>query len=725
MLRFIRDRYVWYAAILIAIVAIFTYIVEPNLFGAEFEASAWHPISVAIRNFICLAIVAFSSWRLGYKGGFVTCLAIVLISLPHIVTEAMTGEYSLTLVVEYMMFVPTGVATAWLFGTLKKTKTKLKDSEVRYRRLFETAQDAILILNGDTGQIIDANPFIKDLLGLSIEELIGKNLWEIGEFKDILASKISYQELHESGYKRWNNLPFVAKDGRIVSIEVIANAYEVDHTRVIQCNIRDMTAANLATEALQQSEACLLATLDSTNDGILAVDDNGKVVNSNRRFAEMWHIPSDMIEQHDDDVLLAFVLDQLVEPGIFLTRVKQLYSVDQKDFDTLRFKDGRIFERYSRPLVLNKASSGRVWSFRDVTESTKAEETIKLQAELLDKELDSVYLTDFEGNLIYVNKAAWVMHGYTREELLNMNLKNLDDTESAKLIAPRLKEIFEKGEVTFEVNHFHKNGSLIPLEIHASKIEVSGKQVILSVAHDITGRRKVQQQLMAQDRLASIGQLVSGVAHELNNPLTSVIGFSELLLQRELPDDVKADLKIVNDEAKRTSLIVKNLLTFARQQPQDKRVIDINEPIKSVLQVRRHEQSANNIKVNIHLAPDLPQIMGNGSQLQQVFFNIVTNAEQAMLEAHKMGTLTITTEQVGSFVRASFTDDGPGITKENTARLFSPFFTTKGVGKGTGLGLSISHGIIAEHGGRIWAESEPGKGTTFIIELPVWNGAIS
>ena len=239
---------------------------------------------------------------------------------------------------------------------------------------------------------------------------------------------------------------------------------------------------------------------------------------------------------------------------------------------------------------------------------------------------------------------------------------------------------------------------------------------------DITERKNMQAQLMVQDRLASIGQLVSGVAHELNNPLTGVIGFSELLLKRELPDDIKKDLKIINDEAQRTARIVKNLLTFARKQPQGKQPMDINESIQTVLELRAHEQKVSNIKVNTRLAPDLPQIMGNSSQLQQVFFNIVINAEFFMSEAHERGTMTITTERIGDSVRASLADDGPGISKESMSRLFSPFFTTKEVGQGTGLGLSICHGIITEHGGRIYAESELGKGATFIIELPIRQG---
>ena len=231
--------------------------------------------------------------------------------------------------------------------------------------------------------------------------------------------------------------------------------------------------------------------------------------------------------------------------------------------------------------------------------------------------------------------------------------------------------------------------------------------------------------MMAQDRLASIGQLVAGVAHEINNPLTGVIGFSELLLQRNLPGDIKDDLKIINDEAKRTALIVKNLLTFSRKQPEGKTQVSINEQIRRVLDLRQHEQSVNNIQVAVHFASDLPPIMGNGSQLQQVFFNIVTNAEQAMLGARNRGKLTITTERVGDVVRVSLADDGPGISPENMRRLFTPFFTTKEVGKGTGLGLSICHGIITEHNGKIHAESEQGRGATFTIYLPIEERATS
>ena len=232
-------------------------------------------------------------------------------------------------------------------------------------------------------------------------------------------------------------------------------------------------------------------------------------------------------------------------------------------------------------------------------------------------------------------------------------------------------------------------------------------------------KRQVEEQLLVSDRLASIGELASGIAHELNNPLTSVIGFSQLLLGRELPDDIREDIKVIYSEARRAAEVMKNLLIFARKHTSVKQLVNINSVIEKVLTVRAYEQRVENIQVITRLAPDLPVTMADYFQLQQVFLNIVINAEHFMLEAHQRGTLTITTQRVGNTIKASFADNGPGIGKEDLGHLFDPFFTTKEVGKGTGLGLSICHGIITEHSGRIYAESESGKGATFVVELPI------
>ena len=226
---------------------------------------------------------------------------------------------------------------------------------------------------------------------------------------------------------------------------------------------------------------------------------------------------------------------------------------------------------------------------------------------------------------------------------------------------------------------------------------------------------------MLTDRLASIGELASGIAHELNNPLTSVIGFSQLLLEEDIPQNIKDDLGTIYNEAQRASAIVKNLLTFARKHAPMRQISQINNILEDVLKLRAYEHKVSNIEVEKRLIPDLPEIMIDYFQLQQVFLNIIVNAESAMLEAKGRGKLVITTGQYNNTVKITIADNGPGIARENLRRVFDPFFTTKEVGKGTGLGLSICHGIISEHGGKIYAESVVNEGATFVVELPV-NG---
>jgi signal transduction histidine kinase len=250
------------------------------------------------------------------------------------------------------------------------------------------------------------------------------------------------------------------------------------------------------------------------------------------------------------------------------------------------------------------------------------------------------------------------------------------------------------------------------------KGEVTGSVVVV---RDVTQQRRMEEQLILTDRLASIGELSSGIAHELNNPLTSVIGFSQLLMQGDVPDNIKEDLGIIYSEAQRAAVIVKNLLTFARKHAPVTQLSQVNIVIEDVLRLRAYEQKVNNVEIEKHLAANLPEIMMDPFQIQQVFLNIIVNAEFAMLEAHQKGKLVITTARADGVIRITFTDDGPGITEANQKRIFNPFFTTKEVGKGTGLGLSICHGIITEHGGKIYVRSTLGQGTTFTVELPL-NG---
>jgi len=356
--------------------------------------------------------------------------------------------------------------------------------------------------------------------------------------------------------------------------------------------------------------------------------------------------------------------------------------------------------------------------------------------DLLDSSTVGMFILDSNFKVIWMNRSLERYFGLRREEAIGKNKR--------QLIHERIKDIFEEPEdfaqkvlATYENNtyiesfewHVLSDGEREERWLeHWSRPIQSGLYVGGRIEHytDITNRkqaeereRQMQEELNLSSRLATIGELASGIAHEINNPLTAIVGFSQMLMGRGMPDSVKEELGIINDNAQRVAKIVRNLLTFARQHKPGEEYVDINSLISGVLELRAYEMKVRNIKVTTRLTPDLPCTMADGGQLQQVLLNIILNAEQAMVKAHNKGKLLIKTERINNSIRISFTDDGPGIASEHMDKLFDPFFTTKSMGEGTGLGLSISYGIIKEHNGKVNVKSKLGKGATFIVKLPI------
>lgn len=241
----------------------------------------------------------------------------------------------------------------------------------------------------------------------------------------------------------------------------------------------------------------------------------------------------------------------------------------------------------------------------------------------------------------------------------------------------------------------------------------------LVALRDETADRLLHERLLQSEKMASVGQLVSGVAHELNNPLTGVMGFAQLLLARDLDDTVRTQVQTIYGEAERAAKVVQNLLSFARRRKPAKEMADINALVQRVLELRSYDFVIRNISLDLTLDSRMPRVWADPDQIQQVLFNVTKNAEQAMVEAHNGGRLTVITQATPTGVRVSIADDGPGMPPEIQRRIFDPFFTTKEAGEGTGLGLTICYSIIEEHGGRIWTENRPAGGSVFYIDLPL------
>lgn len=244
-------------------------------------------------------------------------------------------------------------------------------------------------------------------------------------------------------------------------------------------------------------------------------------------------------------------------------------------------------------------------------------------------------------------------------------------------------------------------------------------EVALNNARLYDDLRLMQEQLVQTEKLSALGQLVSGVAHELNNPLATIIGTAELFDEQSLPDPVVGMVRRIQREGARASRIVRNLLTFSRHHVPEKGWHDLGAIVADIQEIRYYDCKVRNIKLVTDLDPHLPLVQVDRHQIHQVLLNLVTNAEQAISETGRPGTILVRTNQENQKVRVEVVDDGPGIAPENLRKIFNPFFTTKEVGKGTGLGLSICFGIVQQHGGTIRASSTPGQGAVFTLELPI------
>jgi two-component system NtrC family sensor kinase len=609
----------------------------------------------------------------------------------------------------------------------KRVEEALRQSEKKYRTLTEQSLMGLAVVQDF--HIVFTNTAFAEISGYSIDELLSLPPEKVqamihpedqalvwGRFHDRLAGKAVPSRYEYRG---------IRKDGSVCWLEMHANRIEYGGKPAIQGAIIDITDPKQAEEALQKSEERYRTLAENAGEAIFVVQD-GVIKFINPKGAELSGYS---IEELVSNPFVKFIhpSDSDMVANRYLRRLKREPVPQTYDFRMVR-KDGDIRWGELNAVPISWENRPAVLCFMsDITERKQAEEALRQSEEryraILEKMEDSYFEVDLAGNLTFVNSSACRHLGYSREELIGMSYKSFTAEDYIKSVF----QIFDKVYRTAMPNKgFHwkiirKDGSsgfndtsVTPLR--NDKGEIIG---LSGVGRDITERRKMEEQLILTDRLASIGQLAAGIAHELNNPLTGVIGFSDLLLERDLPADVKEDLETVNQEARRAINVIKGLLAFAREQRTEKSLVNINSIIQGVLQIRSYEQRVSNIEVDARLAPTLPQVMGNGAQLQQVFINIIVNAEQAMLEAHGRGKLTIATERIRDIVRASITDDGPGISPNHMKKLFTPFFTTREMGKGTGLGLSICHGIVTEHGGKLYAESEPGKGATFVVELPI------
>ena len=507
------------------------------------------------------------------------------------------------------------------FTQNKKMDTALRASELRYRRLFESARDGILILDAKTGIVIDVNPYLIEMLNMSREDFLGMKVWELGFFKDIVANEAKLLELQQKKYIRYDNMALEGHDGKRHEVEFVSNVYLEDNYPVIQCNIRDISERKRAEQELIESKALLEAVVEN--------------------------IP-----------LMLFL----------------------KEAEELRF--------------------------------------------------------------VIFNRAGEELLGYDRTALLGNNNLDLFPPEQAAHFMAKDREVLdgETGimDIPEELIETAKGEQRL---LHTRKVCIKGSdgktKYLLGISEDITERKQadalrisLEEQLRLQQRLETVGQLAAGVAHDFNNILTGITGFTQFALD-SLPaaGASRKDLTEVLTLAKRAAELTSQLLAFSRRQPLQPNVLNINDVISNLANMLGR-LLGEHIKIKFELADDLGAVKVDPGQFEQVLMNLAVNARDAMPDG---GILTIGTSNAeldeeyarmhvgvtpGQYVSLTVSDSGCGIKPELLNHVFEPFFTTKEIGKGTGLGLATVYGIVKQHGGNIWVYSEPEHGTAFKTYLP-------
>ena len=334
---------------------------------------------------------------------------------------------------------------------------------------------------------------------------------------------------------------------------------------------------------------------------------------------------------------------------------------------------------------------------------------------------ESIFIVSARGRISYATPRLAELTGYGVDELIGGDWLMLAKPEDHGTLRQVLQAALAGRSTRSELSLVRKDGGSRHVSLGAVPLSDAGTVTgMLGVASDLTEEVQLRSRLRQAEKLSALGELVSGVAHELNNPLTVIRGYAQLLLGREDAVGASRELQAITEHAERAAHIVQELLTFARERPPARQPVDLNAVLQSVLDLREREMAAAGIRVVRRLAPGLPRLQGDPYQLQQVFLNILTNAEQALAETGHEGLIEVSTSLTDDGqVVATIRDNGPGIPAAVADRIFDPFFTTKADRQGTGLGLSICYGIVNAHGGRIWADSIEGQGAAFSVVLPV------
>ena len=591
--------------------------------------------------------------------------------------------------------------------------------------VFDAISDYIVV-HDEQHNILRVNRALADLVGLPSDQLIGVNMRALDALSTaapphscpFCRSGEGLDEYLHPGLDR----AFLISTSRIHPEKIGALSLRLDEagggeSQIIHV-LKDITDRRDAERRYRE-------LFDNIQEGIYVSTPEGRFVEVNDALVRILGYDSrEEVLQLDISTQLYFSPNRRQELLDLLKQSGEMHNHEE----ILQRKDGSPVHVYMNCYAVRDAG-GNVLQQRglmlDITSWRQSQTELQKERDFSSKILSHtqslILVTDTAGVISYANR-RWGGLGFQQTQIVGHDFADLCAPPRREALRQALASVSRGQQVdNFDLPLIRGDGASGQFSVNLSPINSEDGRVsnIVVVMTDVTDSAMLRSKLVHAEKMAAVGQLVSGVAHEVNNPLTAILGFTDLLMENpELPESARRDLRVILQEAQRTKQIVQNLLSFARQMPPRRQPIQLNSILQRTVQLRSYDFISHGIQVLERFDESLPEIVGDSHQLQQVFLNIINNAYDAVRESGRSARIEIMSARTSGYVEVSFRDNGTGIADPD--RIFDPFFTTKDVGKGTGLGLSICYGIVREHGGEITCHNNlDSEGATFTVRLPL------
>lgn len=594
--------------------------------------------------------------------------------------------------------------------------SRIAQSNRHWMEIFDAMEDLMLV-HDESNRVLRVNRAMAESIGALPSELIGMSMRALVSFSTARGSQ---------------GCPFCRRVGDAAADEyvhpVLGRTYLVSTSRIHGALEEGLQTIHVLKDISERREAeqRYRELFDNIQEGLYFSTPDGRFVEVNDALVRMLRYSSrEELLQVNIDRDIYFQPDQRQRFKDLIERQGVLRNFEE----TLRRKDSSLMHTLQNSFAV-RDESGKVVQYRglilDITEQKKFQAQLQRERDFNSKVLNNtqsfILVADTAGLVTYANRRCFEAGTFREGELLGRRLRDLVQSERRESFEEAFEATLHGHQVNnLELPFMRADSRIAHFSVNLSPMrdEQADVSSVVVVMTDVTDSLMIQAKLMHTEKMAAIGQLVSGVAHEVNNPLTAIMGFADLLQSNtELPDTARQELGIIMQEAQRTKVIVQNLLSFARKMPAQREPLEVNEIVRRTLQLRAYDFSRHGVDVVEQLDTDVPAVMGDPHQLQQVVLNIVNNAYDAVRETGKPGHIVVKTGVDEGYTSISVRDSGTGIA--HPERIFDPFFTTKEVGKGTGLGLSICYGIVREHGGEVLCHNnEDGPGATFTVRLPM------